>query len=57
MDSFLPLSNDKKELRKNAKARKFKDLGEEGVRFVTANVVLGLEHLHSQNILYRDLKP
>jgi serine/threonine protein kinase len=26
-------------------------------RFYTAEVLLGLEHMHSHNIIYRDLKP
>ena len=29
----------------------------ESVKFVVAQLVLVLEHLHDQNILYRDLKP
>jgi serine/threonine protein kinase len=34
----------------------FKRLGDKGVQFVTACTILGLEYLHRQNILYRDLK-
>ena len=32
-------------------------LGDEAVRFYTAEMVLGLEHMHSQEIIYRDMKP
>ncbi|KAI6657384.1 Beta-adrenergic receptor kinase 2 [Oopsacas minuta] len=32
-------------------------LGNDAVRFYTAEMVLGLEHMHSQNIIYRDMKP
>ena len=32
-------------------------LPDESVRFYTAEMVLGLEHMHSQNIIYRDMKP
>ena len=31
--------------------------GEQAVRFILASVILGVEHLHSKNIVYRDLKP
>lgn len=30
---------------------------EDAARFYAANILLALHHLHSQNILYRDLKP
>ena len=32
-------------------------LQDDSVRFYTAEMVLGLEHMHSQNIIYRDMKP
>lgn len=44
-------------LRNKPRAQKFKSLGESGVRFLAANVVLGIEELHRHNIMYRDLKP
>ena len=39
------------------KVEEFKSLGEDGVRFIMASVVLGLECLHHHNLIYRDLKP
>lgn len=39
------------------RAVKFKNLGEYGIKFVAANIILGIQHLHSHNIMYRDLKP
>ncbi len=44
-------------LKKHSRAMKFKNLGESGVSFLAANVVLGIEELHRHNIMYRDLKP
>jgi serum/glucocorticoid-regulated kinase 2 len=35
----------------------FKRLGEPAVRFILGCLVLGMEYLHGQKIMYRDLKP
>ena len=35
----------------------FKQLKDEGIRFVLGCVILALEEMHSKNIEYRDLKP
>jgi serum/glucocorticoid-regulated kinase 2 len=37
--------------------RKIKRMSEEEARFYFSQILLGLNHLHSKNILYRDIKP
>lgn len=39
------------------KLNTFKNLGEDGVRFIGASVILALEFLHANNYVYRDIKP
>lgn len=34
----------------------FRKLGEEGIRIILAGVILGLEYIHQNNIIYCDLK-
>lgn len=41
---------------KDFKCSEFKKLGEEGIKFIAAGIILGLEHLHQNNIIYCDLK-
>jgi serine/threonine protein kinase len=35
----------------------FKKIGEDAIRFILSNIILGLEELHKQGIIYCDLKP
>lgn len=39
------------------KTPEYKNLGEKAVRFIAACVIEGLEFLHKNNYMYRDLKP
>jgi serine/threonine protein kinase len=34
-----------------------KKFDEEQVRFFLSNIIIGLEYIHSKNILHRDIKP
>jgi len=40
----------------NIKCSSFKKLGEKGIQFIAAGIILCLEHLHNQNFIYCDLK-
>lgn len=39
------------------RVKMFKNINEVGLRFILACLILGLEYLHSKQIIYRDLKP
>lgn len=39
------------------KSPDFKALGESAVRFIAGCVIIGLEFLHKNDYMYRDLKP
>ena len=39
------------------KHMKYKDAGQDAIRFTLGCTILALEYLHSQNIVYDDLKP
>jgi serine/threonine protein kinase len=52
--SYLPNADSGEEA---DKVRAFEKLGERAIVFILAAVVLGLESLHSLNVIYRDLKP
>ena len=41
----------------NYKAIDYKGIGESAVQFIAGCVILGLEFLHKNNYMYRDLKP
>jgi serine/threonine protein kinase len=44
-------------LPKHPQTQLFQKLGENSIRFILACVVLGLEYLHTRDIVYFDLKP
>ena len=37
--------------------QKYKFLTEEESQFIIANVLIGLEYMHSQGVIHRDIKP
>jgi serum/glucocorticoid-regulated kinase 2 len=37
--------------------KKFKRMPEEIAKFYMIEILLAIEHLHSKNIIYRDIKP
>jgi len=37
--------------------KKMKKFTEQVIQFITAEIILALEYLHNNNIIYRDLKP
>jgi len=47
--SFIRPSSSRREL--------FLEAGEEAIRFILGCVIMGLEELHSKNIVYSDMKP
>lgn len=51
--SYIATNNENME----SKCSMFERQGENSLRFLLAGVILGLQYLRNQGIIYRDLKP